>query len=200
MGKGKLKARFERNRIGSSTMEILNPRGYSPPVELAPLSPRIPDLNGKVVYLIDSGIFEAHIFMHRIADLLPEYSPGVKVVYKRKASVYSSDDPELWDEVVKRADAFVYGPAGGTSGFTWGAHWAILLERRGIPGVYIASEGYEKAVQMTCSREGMPLLRRVVTPMPPWGREVLEKQMPGIMGEIIRQLTESLSERGKRNG
>jgi hypothetical protein len=200
MEKGKLNANSKKYRINSSTMEILNPKGYSPPVELVPLSPRIPDLNGKVLYLIDSGIFEAHIFMHRIADLLPEYFPGVKVVYKRKPSVYSSDDPELWDEVLKRANAFVYGPAGGTSGFTWGAYWALSLERKGIPGVYIASEGYEKAVEMTCARGGMPHLRRVVTPMPPWSREVLDRQMPGITKDIMRQLTEPLNKKERETG
>ena len=180
--------------------EVLNPRGAAPEIKQVSLSPRPQDLNGKVVYVIDSGVYGAYIFTKKVAELLPKYAPGVKVVYKDKPSIYSKNDPKLWDEVAKNGNAFVYGPAGGTSGFVWGGLWSVLLEKKGVPGVYVLSEGYEEAVQMACKGEGMPQLRRVVTPMPPWGSETLEKQIDKVMKQIVDNLTAPLKEEEKRTG
>jgi hypothetical protein len=174
--------------------EALNPRGVPPVVSQLPLSPRVTDLAGKKVYVIDMHIEGTYLFMEKVAALLPQYLPHVQTVFKTKPSVYSSDDPELWDEVVQHASAFIFGPGAATSGFTFGAFWSIGLEKRGVPGVFVLSEGYEHAVQQTCQREGMPQLRRVVTPSPPWGPETLDKQMPRIMQEIVACLTIPLTE------
>jgi hypothetical protein len=180
--------------------EVLNPRGTAPDIKQFSLSPRPQDLNGKVVYVIDSGVYGAYIFTKRVAELLPKYAPGVKVVYKDKPSIYSNSDPMLWDEVAKNGNAFVYGPAGGTSGFVWGGLWSVLLEKKGVPGVYVLSDGYEQAVHMACKGQGMPQLRRVVTPMPPWGAETLDKQIDKIMKQIIEGLTSPLKEEEKKTG
>ena len=150
-----------------------------PEVKLFPLSPRVPDMNGKVVFIIDSGVMGGYVFTRKVSELLPEYLPNVKVTYKQKPSPYMTEDSDFWDEVAEKAHTFIYGPAGGTSGFVYGARWAILLEKRGIPGVCVISEGYEQPVQQACERAGMPLLRRVVTPMPPWGGEHLPSKCPG---------------------
>jgi hypothetical protein len=177
----------------SVVYEALHPRGVSPVVRQAPLSPRVTDLAGKQVYVIDMHIEGTYLFMEKVAELLPQYLPHIHTVFKTKPSVYSSDDPELWDEVVQNASAFIFGPGAATSGFTFGAFWAIGLEKRGVPGVFVLSQGYEHAVQHTCQREGMPQLRRVVTPSPPWGLETLNRQMPRIMQEIVVGLTVPLT-------
>lgn len=177
----------------SVVYEALHPRGVSPAVRQVPLSPRVTDLAGKQVYVIDMHIEGTYLFMEQVAELLPQYLPYIHTVFKTKPSVYSSDDPDLWDEVVQNASAFIFGPGAATSGFTFGAFWAIGLEKRGVPGVFVLSQGYEHAVQHTCQREGMPQLRRVVTPSPPWGLETLNQQMPRIMQEIVAGLTVPLT-------
>ena len=48
----------------------------------------------------------------------------------------------------------------------WGAHWSILLEKAGMPGVYIVDEPFKADVEISCRKEGMPGLRRVVVPHP----------------------------------
>jgi hypothetical protein len=173
--------------------KAFNPRGFKPTIKISPLHPRVPDLNQKVVYIIDSGIFGSYRFTEKIAGLLPTYFPNAKIVYKITSGLFLTSDSELWEEVKKNADSFIYGPAGGTNGFVAGARWSTLLEKKGIPGVYVISEGYEKAVQTTCEKEGMPLLRRVVTPMPAWGEESLS-QAEKILKEIIASLTTPLNE------
>jgi hypothetical protein len=179
--------------------EVLSPLGTAPEIKQFSLSPRPQNLKGKVVYVIDSGIFGAHIFTGKVAELLPKYIPGVKAVHKIKPSVYSTSSPELWDEVVKNADAFVYGPAGGTSGFVFGGKWSVLLEKRGVPGIYVLSKGFEQAVQLDCEKNGMPELRRVVTPMPAWETESLDK-IDEIMKQIVDCLTVPLTDKEKKTG
>jgi hypothetical protein len=179
--------------------EVLNPRGFIPEIKQVSPSPRVQELNGKVVYVIDSGIYGTYVFTRKVAEMLPNYFPGVKVFYREKPSYWMSDDPELWDEVKKNGHAFIYGPAGGTSGMVWGGRWSIGLEKKGVPGVYVLSEGYEQAVQLACEGEGMPVLRRVVTPMPSWEAKTLE-QMPEIMRKIVNALTAPLTEEERKAG
>ncbi len=189
----------QRTRDRTPVYEVLNPRGFKPTIKVSPLCPRVPDLNHQVVYVIDSGIFGSYLFTEKIAGLLPTFFPHIKVEYRKTDSLFLTSDSEVWSEMKKDANAFIFGPAGGTNGFMIGARWSIFLEKMGIPGVYVLSEGYEEAVQATCEKEGMPLLRRVVTPMPAWGEEALG-QSKKILDEIISALTRPLREDEKRAG
>ena len=69
----------------------------------------------------------------------------------------------------------------------WGAHWSILLEKRGVPGVYVVDEPFVADVQVTCEKEGMPDLRRVIVPHP--AGDVSDDQIPDIMSDLVRALT-----------
>ena len=89
--------------------KALNPRATRPEVRQFPLAPRVPDLSNKVVYVISQHVGDADIFLKKVANALPKYFPGVKAVYKDKPSAYMTDDPELWNEVAKNANAFVFG-------------------------------------------------------------------------------------------
>jgi hypothetical protein len=179
--------------------EVLHPRGLKPTIKVSALTPRVSDLNQKVLYVIDSGIFGAYKFTEKIASLLPKHFHEVNVVYRKLAGLFLTEDSEIWGEVKKNADTFIYGPAGGTNGFMTGARWSIFLEKKGIPGVYVLSQGFQKAVQKSCDNHGMPLLRRVVTPVPAWGEEALG-QAEKILQEIIAGLTAPLSSEEQRTG
>ena len=74
----------------------------------------------------------------------------------------------------------------------WGAHWTIDLEKKGIPTVYIVDEPFKSDVQITCDKEGMPVLRRVVVPHP--CGDVAEKQFPEIIPQLIKALTSPLTD------
>jgi len=88
---------------------VLNPSGLKREVTPIPMAPRIPDLRDQVVYCVSQYVGGADIFLKRVADALPQYVSGVKAVYKRKETPYATDDSELWDEIVKEADAVIYG-------------------------------------------------------------------------------------------
>lgn len=91
------------------TYITLNPCGLRKEVPPVPLAPRVPDLNGKVIYCISQFVGGADTFLSKVAEFLPKYAPGVKTVYMRKPSAYGSDDPELWDEIKEKGDAIIYG-------------------------------------------------------------------------------------------
>lgn len=73
----------------------------------------------------------------------------------------------------------------------WGAHWSILLEKRGIPGVYVVDEPFIADVQVTCDKEGMPALRRVYVPHP--AGDVSDEELPEIMPGLVNALTKSVT-------
>ena len=74
----------------------------------------------------------------------------------------------------------------------WGAHWSILLEKRGVPGVFVVDEPFIADVQVTCEKEGMPELRRVNVPHP--AGDVSDEELPEIMSNMVRALTKPVTE------
>ena len=88
---------------------VLDPTGKEPKRPSFPLSPRIPDLSDKVIYCVSQYIAGADILLQKIAEALPRYVPRVNAVYRRRTSSYMTDDPELWDEILEKADGVIYG-------------------------------------------------------------------------------------------
>ena len=96
---------------GDHLFEVLNPSGMMREAVPAPLAARVPALGGKVVYCVSQFVGGADVFLKRIADALPQYAREVKAVYRRKTTPYMTDEPGLWDEIIKEANAVIYGCA-----------------------------------------------------------------------------------------
>jgi hypothetical protein len=114
LGAGATPAAGPPEKAGEKTEEAtfaaLNPRGLPEPIKVMALSPRLSDLNGKTVYVVNSGKTYADEIFGGVAKLLPERFPGVKVVHTGKKKFYGEDEPELWKEIKERADAVIIGP------------------------------------------------------------------------------------------
>jgi len=80
----------------------------------------------------------------------------------------------------------------------WGTHWTTKLEKRGVPAVYIVDEPFVEDTQITCEKEGMPLLRRVIVPHT--CGEIPDERLPEIMPELVDALTTALTEEEKKTG
>jgi hypothetical protein len=89
--------------------EALNPRGLLPPIKITPLAPRIPDLNNKVVYVVNNSKLYAEPFFEAIADLLRQRFPRAEVKHVLKQEAYMLEEPKLWEEVKQRANAVIMG-------------------------------------------------------------------------------------------
>jgi hypothetical protein len=98
-----------RDMIDEVVYSVLDPTGLQQGSISAPLAARIPDLQDKVIYCVSQHIAGSDILLQKLAKALPQRLPRVKTVYKRRSSAYMSDDPELWEEIVKEADGVIYG-------------------------------------------------------------------------------------------
>jgi hypothetical protein len=77
----------------------------------------------------------------------------------------------------------------------WGAHWSIVLEKSGIPGVYIVDEPFRADVEISCEKEGMAALRRVAVSHP--CGDVPDSQLPSVVSRMVEALTLPLNQAEK---
>ena len=89
--------------------EVLNPRGVELLKDGTTLNERLSDLKDKKIYLIDVGKPQSDDAFDAAEEYLAEHVPQAKVIRTRKKSDYFKDEPELWDEAQKNADAFILG-------------------------------------------------------------------------------------------
>jgi hypothetical protein len=89
------------------TLVTLNPKGTPPSIQLIPMAPRIGSLDGKTVYLVDTGFPGGGMLLHEVQGWLNRNMPSVNVVFRRKAGPYFDDDPVLWKEIKAKGHAAV---------------------------------------------------------------------------------------------
>jgi len=181
--------------------EVLNPHGFMPDVQLISLAPRPVSLNNKVVYIINSWPVgsgsQLDDTLLKIGDILTKRFSKAKIVAKAKPSAYGTDDPEFWDEIVKEADAFIYGAAPSCATTTYAIKYTGLLEKRGRPGVPIIFDNLIGDAKITCDEIGMRI-RWVAVPYPL--EDVSDRKMSEILNKIIESLTSPLSDEETRTG
>lgn len=179
---------------------VLNPRGLQNDIKLEPISPRLPGLKDKLVYCVAQ---DRPVFMEHLAKRLPEFIPGVKIVFKNKPGGFSKEDPELRDEIIQNADAFIYGTAMGGGSGMFGTGWTVEVEKRGIPAVYIVGEPFLPDILVSAKMRGMPALRIVpihlveevnVT------KQITNEQYSEMAAKITDALTKPLNEEEKKSG
>lgn len=88
-------------------IETLNPKGTPPPIELLPMAPRLGSLDGKTVYLVDTGFEGGGFLLNQIQLWFNRNMPNTTVVFKRKAGPYAEDDPALWKEIKEKGHAAI---------------------------------------------------------------------------------------------
>lgn len=77
------------------------------------MASRLDTLNGKTVYLVDTGFGGSGKFLDEIQAWFAEHMPGVKTVRRRKpGNVFRDDTKDLWEEIKERGQAAILGVAG----------------------------------------------------------------------------------------
>lgn len=95
--------------MSEKMIEVLDPRGYPPKVSGKSLAPRLNDLEGKTVYLVDARFFDSDKCLKQMQAWFAEHMPSVKTVFKPMSRGYRQDDPAAWEEVKANGDAAIIG-------------------------------------------------------------------------------------------
>ena len=91
-------------------MDLLNPLGQPEgSLQKMSMAERLPVLEGKTVYLIDTGFAGAKEFMEEVHAWFTRNHPEVKTVFRSKGGNTFANDPILWQEVKENADAAIFG-------------------------------------------------------------------------------------------
>ncbi len=78
-----------------------------PAIELIPMAPRLASLDGKTVYLVDTGFHGSDMLLQQIEAWFKRNMPQVTTVFRRKAGPYAEDDPALWKEIKAQGNAVI---------------------------------------------------------------------------------------------
>jgi hypothetical protein len=92
------------------TLEVMNPRGEIPPPPTIGINPRVPDLAGKKIVLVDNGKFGANNFLDVLAAMLKQKYPTATIVmYPKPAAQTITDMPKWYPTVAQQGDLFIFG-------------------------------------------------------------------------------------------
>jgi hypothetical protein len=101
------------DRVDSSkpNITVLNPMGTPPPITLVPQAPRLDTLDGKTIYLINTGYIGTDRFMDETAKWFKANYPKTSTVYKdnQSGAGLSSVSKDLWAEIAEKGDAAIVG-------------------------------------------------------------------------------------------
>lgn len=92
---------------GSEKFTAVSPKGTPPPVHRFAMAPRLDTLNGKTIYLVDTGFFGGGLLLHQMQDWFQQNMPDVKTVFRKKAGGWAADDPPLWAEIKSKGNAVI---------------------------------------------------------------------------------------------
>jgi len=90
-------------------LTVLNPLGQPPPIDRIPMAPRIENLEGKTIYIVDIAFTDTHQLFTEMQSLLSEKYPKTKWEVRTKAGSYGDDDKKLWDEIKEKGHAMIMG-------------------------------------------------------------------------------------------
>ena len=93
----------------SGKITVLNPVGYPPKVTPKKMAPRLDNLEGRTIYLVDARFDDSVILLEQVQAWLAERMPSVKTKLVQMSSVYTQDDPTTWEEIKKNGDAAIIG-------------------------------------------------------------------------------------------
>jgi hypothetical protein len=90
---------------------VLNPMGTPPPITLIPQAPRLNTLDGKTIYLINTGYIGTDRFMDETAKWFKANYPKTNILIKDNKSGTKLDSlsEALWTEIAEKGDAAIVG-------------------------------------------------------------------------------------------
>jgi hypothetical protein len=97
------------SRPGDIQDPFAQPKGEVQPVRMAP---RLAGLDGKAIFLVETGFAGSFDFIQEVQDWFSRNMPSVKTVVRRKQGTMFTSDPTLWDEIRATGDGAILGVGG----------------------------------------------------------------------------------------
>ncbi len=97
------------SRAQAPKITVLNPLGQPPAIARVPMAPRITNLEGKTIYIVDTGFTDTHQFFTEMQKLLSEKYPKTTWIVRTKIGMYADDDPKLWAEIKEKGHGMIMG-------------------------------------------------------------------------------------------
>jgi hypothetical protein len=88
---------------------VLNPLGQPPAIARVPMAPRIDNLDGKTIYIVDIGFTDTHQLFTEMQSLLSQRYPKTTWEVRTKVGTYFDDDPKLWAEIKEKGQGMIMG-------------------------------------------------------------------------------------------
>ena len=82
---------------------VMNPKGIKPTIRQIPMAERPEALEGKTIYIVDTGYPRTREFVKALVKTLTEKYPKTDWVLKDKFGGYMDDDPKLWADIKENA-------------------------------------------------------------------------------------------------
>ena len=86
---------------------VYNPMGAPPPIKMKSMAPRLNTLDGKTIYLVNTGFPNSGQFMEAVRDWFREHHPKTNTVIMIGAM--ERLQPEQIEEIREKADAVFFG-------------------------------------------------------------------------------------------
>jgi hypothetical protein len=91
---------------------VNQPRDTAESLGTLKMAPRLDALDGKTVYLVDTGFAGSSDFMAEVQEWFGRHRPAVKTELRHKKTSMFTDEPELWAEIKQNGDAAILGVGG----------------------------------------------------------------------------------------
>ncbi len=95
--------------VAMPKITVLSPLGTPAPIQLKPQAARLSTLEGKTIYLVNTGYIGTDRLMAVMTDWFKANYPKTKVEYRVSKGRMTEVDKELWAEMGEKADAVVLG-------------------------------------------------------------------------------------------
>jgi hypothetical protein len=76
------------------------------------MAPRLDKLEGKTVFLVNTGFAGGKEFIEELNDWFTHNRPNIKTEVRHKKTSMFTDEPELWAEIKQKGDAAILGVGG----------------------------------------------------------------------------------------
>jgi hypothetical protein len=183
---------------------VLNPMGYPPAITRKTAAPRLENLDGKTIYLVDCRFDDSIELLKQVQAWFAEHMSAVTTKIVSLSAYYGHDDPATWDEIKQNGDAAIVGVGHcSTCAPAVSTHAITLDTKYGVPSVALHTDKFDKVVKSVTKMGGLPGAPSVFVPQPVMGKSAAELRayvdgkdpITGrpVMQEIVEALTTALS-------